>query len=318
MGRRSGTETVVGVVAALLEERTWEQAELARRVGVTTRTLRRAIDELTNHGVPIQQDVENGARVYWSVPSTWLPGARALSGEQVRACARLLARLPRSRTRDGLLIHLLGPAAGGGADMPAHEAVLEALEDSARDRRACRLRYRSTTTGRLETRHVSVQRIAHGDRTRFVGVCHRSGTLKWFRLDRADVAEPDEREPYRARPDEEVRTFVEGSLDGYKGAGVSERCVFHVRDPEARWVAGNLPSGRMTIKRHENGICVTVHTTAPRVLARYLVGLGEAVRVDTDVLRDHLVELAAQALAGSRATRIEARGGRRNSAAGLR
>ena len=46
MGARSSTETALRVLAALLDEPTWKQAELARHVGVSTQTVKRCLEEL--------------------------------------------------------------------------------------------------------------------------------------------------------------------------------------------------------------------------------------------------------------------------------
>lgn len=50
MGQRSATEAVVAVILAFLEERTWIQAELARRVGVGVPRLRKVLDQLSSEG----------------------------------------------------------------------------------------------------------------------------------------------------------------------------------------------------------------------------------------------------------------------------
>jgi len=74
-----------------------------------------------------------------------------------------------------------------------------------------------------------------------------------------------------------------------------------VRLPEARWVALNLPSG-LTVDPHEgvaDGVRVRCSTAAVLRVARFVVGLGEAARVDTPELAGCVRELARGALAGA-------------------
>jgi len=299
---------------ALIEERTWEQSALAKKCGVETRAIRRALDELTLLGVPLERDEENGSRVYWSVPKGWLPGARALTGKQVAECVRLLARLPRTERRDALLEQLLGRT----PDVPApdaRETALRVLEDSVVQRVAARVMYRSTKSGDARERFLSVQRIAHGERSRFVALCHETMKLKWFRLDRADRAELDDARPYHKRLDEEVDAFVAGSFDGFRRESLM-RCTFFVRDPEARWVVDTLPSAVATIERRDGGAAFTLETNGVDVLARYLVGLGDAVRIDgPEPLERGVMRLAASALRKRSPLRVIAPGERERNRA---
>lgn len=314
MGRRKGVETAVAIMEAFRARRTWTQAELARHVEITPRALRVALVECQRAGMPIEREEEHRALVYWSVPEWW---SRGLADEEVRACARLVARLPSTKERDRLLSRLLGREAATAADAPS-ERVLRALEDGAATRRSLSIAYRSSREEGPTSRHVSIARIEHGPRARFLAVCHRSGALKTFRVDRVAAAALDEREPFRPVTEQAVAAYVAGSLDGFHGDALVD-CAFVVTAPEASWVVGNLPPGALHVERLGRGCRVTVRTTALVVLARYLVGLGDAVRIETPALALAVLALAERAVAAAAATSAPkplVRVGGRNSAPG--
>ena len=54
MGQRSGTATAIQIMQALLQQRTWTQAALARELDIGVPALRKRLDELTNAGVPLE------------------------------------------------------------------------------------------------------------------------------------------------------------------------------------------------------------------------------------------------------------------------
>lgn len=191
MGRRSATESVLGVLAAFIEHPTWEQAELARRIGCTTRTLRKWLDELSTFGVPLERQAEE-PKVYWSLPNDWFPRGHVITNADASTCVRLLARLPRSETRDHLIHRLLGPAAIAFARVDREEHapfVLPALEDSMQSRTTLRIFYESLHSASKRRRFVSVHHIDYDSPVRFVATCHEHGTLRWFRADRIHASE---------------------------------------------------------------------------------------------------------------------------------
>lgn len=286
------------ILVAFVEARTWEQADLARHVDLTVRALRDNLKAMAQH-LPIERQADP-PRVYWSAPAGWLPGAASLTSAQVAACARLLARLPRTADRDELLRRLLDPRRPPPPTNPVDashaEGGLRAVEDGCAGGHAVNLLYRSAHRGgHGEPRRVSVQRIVYGPFARFVAVCHRDDILKWFRVDRVVVASPAPGEPFRARSAEEVRAFVDGSVDGFRRGDAPLACRFFVRDPEARWVVGNLPSAPAKVRAVEGGTVVSLETAGLVPLARFLVGLGDAVRVETPVLRRMVHSLASAA-----------------------
>ena len=82
MGRRTSSATVTKNIMALLDQPTWTQASLARRVGVKARTIRTHLNDLVEAGVPLERE-EDHPHVYWSVPRGWFPGGHVLGDEQI-------------------------------------------------------------------------------------------------------------------------------------------------------------------------------------------------------------------------------------------
>ena len=72
MGQRSSTVTVVQLVQAFLEQRTWTQKALAERLEMTTPAVREKLKEL--QGIFRLEREEDHPHVYWSVPKDWFPG----------------------------------------------------------------------------------------------------------------------------------------------------------------------------------------------------------------------------------------------------
>jgi hypothetical protein len=92
VGARSNTETIVAILEAFLDRRTWRKAELACHLGVTTSTIHKRLCELQPHGIPLSEEREH-PHVYWSVPKTWYPGGCAA----VQSCVTTQADAQRRR-----------------------------------------------------------------------------------------------------------------------------------------------------------------------------------------------------------------------------
>ncbi|MCA9641816.1 MAG: winged helix-turn-helix transcriptional regulator, partial [Myxococcales bacterium] len=213
MGARSSTETALRVLAALLEQRTWKQAELARHVGVETQTVKRCLEELEAAGVPLESEKDH-PHVYWSVPRSWLPDGVNLPRQLL---ADLLRRVARGATStDDRLLHHLVSAAPGLSDIvervrASHMAdgtgfsssMMAALED-AWDSHAVLLTYRKHRKAPLEARVCSpacfVDRHRH-----LLARCHATGVAKRFRLDRIERVHDMQGEEHRPLSDDEIK-----------------------------------------------------------------------------------------------------------------
>lgn len=303
VGTRSSTETIVAILKALLDRRTWKQADLARHVGISTAALHKRLMELQANGIPLDSEREH-PHVYWSVPKHWYPGGVLFTGDQVEQIFRQLSRLPKSKARNQLIDSLLKfmPHASPVAAVvppdatPREEQHLPVIEDAASQGVALRFRYFSANRGSEGLRQASVHRVVLGPRARFVATCHRSGDLKWFRIENVSESKLDPSDPYRPAEPETVERFLRASLDGFHTGGPSRKHEFFVREPEARWVARNMIDD-MQAMEVAGGIHVAVETAALGRLARYVVGLGDAGRPLTPELMAEVVALARGALA---------------------
>jgi predicted DNA-binding transcriptional regulator YafY len=301
VSRKSASATVAGALAAFIERPTWGQAELARHLGVTSRALKRCLEDLAEV-VPLEREEEPPA-VYWSVPHVWVPKGLVLTGEQVPELLRILIRSKGSTSRDKLIRAV--SACISGAEAPdasrvvtpttrPEERLLSILEDAAARRVPVRMRYHSASTGALDERVVSVENTVEGDRVRFVGTCHASGRLQWFRVDGVTEAVLDPTLAFVAAPDGAANRFISESVDGFHD-GEPTDCVVFVRDPEARWVVKNLPTP-MTQHRVEGGVRLSKFCAGGPVVARWVLGLGDAAIAESPRLRRTVVEIATRAL----------------------
>lgn len=312
VGQRSSTETAIALIQAFLEQRVWKQADLARRLEMTTPAVRRRLDEMTEAGFPLEREEEH-PHVYWSVPKGWFPGGLLVKREEVPELLRLLGRLPRTKARDALLQTILeripqqaqsqiAPVVAPTVS-PREDEHLTTIEDSARAKQALRFRYYTASRGIEGVRHASVHAVFPAPPARFVATCHRSNQLRWFRVENVSDASLDSNEPYRPASSEHVGAFLAESLDGYREEVPSTQISFFVREPESRWVVRNLPTGMKAEHDPKGGIHVTAQTSALLLAARYVVQLGEAARPETPALAEKVVEIAAGALRNARTAR---------------
>jgi predicted DNA-binding transcriptional regulator YafY len=309
MGRRSGAETPAGIMLAFFRCHRWRQAELARELGVTVETLVRSLRVLSDQGMDLTRDDSDKPHIWWRVPKNWAPSGVLFAREETPSLLRALARSPRTTERDALLAHAARSARVGDGAASQVEALsfsdierswLSTVEDAAERRVALRMRYYTARGGKSEWRHASVEHVIVGPPARFVALCHRSGTLKWFRVENLSHAKLDPDTPYREHDPIEVRRFVRESVDGFHGEGAPVECAFVVREPEARWVRTSLLSG-MTIDPDEevsDGVRVRCSTAGVLRVARFVVSLGGAATVETRELAACVREIAKGVLEG--------------------
>lgn len=303
MGQRTTSETLIGVIVAFWRQPVWSQAELAREVGVSPRVVRRYLDELTVAGWPLARE-EDHPHVYWSVPKGWFPAGVLLDSEAVASLVRGLVRIPPSVTRSRLLTTIASHAPAPILDIlsrvvpprssEVEENLLPILLDGLAESAPLRLKYWTASRGSLNTRTVSVQRVLVGPPTRFVAWCHSSNALRWFRLDNASAVSKEPALDFHSVDDLDVDALIQESVDGFHGHE-RVKIAFRVRDPDARWVAQNLPDG-LTCTVDEAGILVEAETGGLLPIARFVVGLGDVAQCQTPELVKMVRELAAGAI----------------------
>lgn len=305
MGQRGRTESVTAVMAALFTRKSWQQAELARQVGLSTEALRKLLREMVASGIEVEQSVEH-PHVYWKRPKTWFPGGVLFKEELVPDLLRQLRRLSRSKVRERLLAVIAeqlpvraklaaAPPVVTRTSSEQEETYVPIIEDSAARKIPLFMKYLTTSRGKISDRHASVHLVDPGPPARFIATCHRNDDLRWFRVDSLVSGRVDDRERFRDHDAAAVSAFRAASLDGYKGEGAPIACSFFVRDPEARWVCNNLLEG-MQVETLHDGIRVRIETSAVLRLARFVVGFGAAAKPETSVLAETVIDLARGAL----------------------
>lgn len=311
MGQRSQTETLAGIYQAFLRRRTWKQADLARELAISVEPLRRILNELSEKGMPLHRE-EDHPHVYWSVPKDWFPSAVIFKSDELPELLRQLRRVPQGQGRKRLLEIVLSRLPGADAGDPSaavvarqaspnEEQYLSVVEDSAIRGVALFLRYYTSSRGDVGERYASVHRVHVGPPARFIATCHRSGTLKTFRVDGIVSASLNIGQRYRPALEGELEAYERASLDGFHDGGSAKPFVFFVRNPEARWVKNNLLHG-MQVETLTDGVRITTFTTALSRLARFVVGLGAAAVPETAALAGEVSLLARGALANATTT----------------
>lgn len=307
MGQRTSSETVVAIIVAFWRQRVWSQADLARECGVSARAVRRHLEALSAAGWPFERE-DDHPHVYWSVPKAWFPGGMLLEPSAVASLVSLLMRVPSSVARGRLLKVITDQTPNIVVEAlqrvvpprstEVEEKHLPTLLDSLADDVPLRLRYWTARSGTLSSRTVSVQRVLVGPPTRFVAWCHTARELRWFRLDYVSDAGTDTTAVFHHVADGQVEALISESVDGYHGEQ-RLRIAFFVRDPDARWVAMNLPDG-LSGTTEDGGLLVEAETTGLLPVARFVVGLGGAAECRTPELAKLVQELASGALANAK------------------
>jgi predicted DNA-binding transcriptional regulator YafY len=316
MGQRTATDTLFGIVAAFVEQRTWTQAALARKLEVGTETIRRRLEELSASGLTLHREEER-PHVYWSVPKDWFPGALAFKADEAADLMRLVARAPRSRLRERLVsivvgrlpnLGAAGAAAAGaqGLDLvrapalsPEEERALAVVEDAARQKIVLKMRYFTASRRKVTWREASVHRVEVGARRQFIATCHVHGELRRFRVSNVLDAKLDKGAAFRAVSKSALGRFEAESLAGYHADAPPVLCAFFVRDPEADWVSRNLPDDAIEEEPAHDGARFRVETRGLPVLARFVAGLGDAARPETPELAAEVARIARGALANA-------------------
>ncbi|BDZ46772.1 helix-turn-helix transcriptional regulator [Naasia aerilata] len=218
----SGTTTTSRVLALLdllQTHRHWTGAELTRRLGVTTRTLRRDVDRLRGLGYRVDS-VPGVAGGYRLMAGSALPPLLLTDDEAVAMAVGLRAAAVQALADGGVtaltalakLEHLLPPALrgrvnalggsvqpGGTGPAPVSPDLLGQLALACRDTE--RIRFRYVAADGVESRRVvEPHSLVAGDRAWFLVAWDRDrGDWRTFRVDRiSDLTQT--RVPFSPRP----------------------------------------------------------------------------------------------------------------------
>ncbi|WP_171074034.1 helix-turn-helix transcriptional regulator [Nonomuraea basaltis] len=223
---------------SLLQSRAdWTGAELAERLGVGLRTVRRDIDRLRELGYPVDAtpgvaggyrlgvgaalpplllDDEEAVAVAISLRTAATGSVAGLEEGSLRALAKLQQVLPsRLRHRVSAFQAATVPLAGAaGAAAPAVNAdLLTAIAAACRDHRRLRLRYQGRDG--ISERELEPHRLVHTPR-RWYLLAWDVGRQDWrtFRVDRIQVplGMPGARFTPRTPPQEDVAAYVSRAI----------------------------------------------------------------------------------------------------------
>lgn len=314
MGTRSAYETIARVVQAFTDARTWKQADLARRVDITSERAGKVMHELELAGMPLERD-EEPPYVYWSVPPHWFPGGVVFAEEDWPVLVHALARISDEPRKKRLLGRLLKGRLGQGFDVGAVERLASAVEATPLSQqeqalvlliesalmqvKPIRIKYFSSSSGAFDWRYITPVKVQTEPRARIAAVCHRSRTLKWFRVDNVERSELATTEPAAAIDPSAVELFVKTSVDGFND-GSEETYSFIVRLPEGHWVKRNLLSGmRVDEQFYSEQVFRVVARGAGLVVARFVCGLGGIATAEGETLKAAVRQLATETLASN-------------------
>ncbi|GII82457.1 transcriptional regulator [Sphaerisporangium siamense] len=287
-------------------------AELARRLEVDERTVRRYVLRLVELGVP----VEGGRGRYGGyrlLPGYKLPPLMFSEDEAAAVVLGLMAgrrtglAVGESATESALAkVSRVLPAASrerveavaGAVDLTGRAATaprpaartLLTLAEAARRRRRVRLAYRSWRGEASERELDSYGLVFHAGRWYVTGFDHLKGEVRTFRLDRVAAAEPLETVfPDPGDFDPVARVMESLSSVPYRH---EVRVVLETTLAEAGRL---LPRSVATLAETEDGVLVTSRADRLDGMARMLASLGVPFTVlAPDALRQEVAALAAR------------------------
>ncbi|TYB42050.1 helix-turn-helix transcriptional regulator [Actinomadura chibensis] len=303
------TTRVLAMLELLQANHRMGGGELAWRLGVDERTVRRYAARLDDLGVPVTAD-RGRYGGYRLLPGYKLPPLMLTDDEATAVVLGLLAArrtgltgpgaesalakvqrvLPAAlRDRVQALRDTLGfTAPARDAAAPDTAAVLT-LAAAARERRRVRLRYRSWRGEDTERDLDAHGLVFHSGRWYVTGHDHRSGEVRTFRVDRVVSAEPGD-----------ARYEVPGDADPVRDVTMSLARVPYAHEVEVLLDAGleearrRVPAAVATLTAEPGGgVLLTARAERLDGMARMLAGLGFGFTVRRPgELRGHVRDLA--------------------------
>jgi predicted DNA-binding transcriptional regulator YafY len=230
-----GTSSRALALLSLLQtHRYWSGADLAARLDVSLRTLRRDVDRLRELGYPVQAQpgVDGGYQLAAgaSLPPLVLDDEEAVAlavglmaaaqssvagtaESSMRALAKVVQVMPARLRRQAEALQAMVDPAGGAMPSTVDPQALTAIAQACRDQERLRFGY-TAAGGQTRTRHVEPHRMVSLGR-RWYLVCYDLDRHDWrtFRLDRlTGVERTGARFAPRALPAPDAATFVRESL----------------------------------------------------------------------------------------------------------
>lgn len=212
---------VLALLSLLQNHRFWPGGELADRLEVSPRTLRRDVEQLRDLGYPVQASRGVGGG-YQLAPGGSLPplvvddeeavavvlglrriadgGVGGVAEAAVRALAKVVAVLPvrLRRTANDLQAALPRTDSGGRVHRQVDIGVLTSVAAACRDRETLAFGYRNRDGGESSRRVEPHTLVPHGSQWYLVAYDLAAADWRTFRLDRIVDITPSRR-PFRPR-----------------------------------------------------------------------------------------------------------------------
>ncbi|WP_230420858.1 helix-turn-helix transcriptional regulator [Actinomadura soli] len=311
-GASHPTTRVLAMLELLQANHRMRGGELARRLGVDERTVRRYAARLEDLGVPVvaERGRHGGYRLMpgYKLPPLMLTDDEAtavvlglLAGRRIglpaQATESALAKVQRvlptalrdrvQALRDTLGFTASAPGAGRDAAAPDTGAVLT-LAAAARERRRVRLRYRSWRDAETERDLDPYGLVFHSGRWYVTGHDHRSGEIRTFRVDRVISAEPGT-----------ARYEIPGGVDPVQHVIRSLARVPYAHEVEVLLettlaeARRRIPATTASLTEEDGGVVMNARAERLDGMARMLAGLGFPFVVRRPAeLRGHVLDLA--------------------------
>ncbi|MDL4812712.1 helix-turn-helix transcriptional regulator [Actinomadura opuntiae] len=282
--------------------------ELAARLGVDERTVRRYAARLDDLGVPVVAD-RGRYGGYRLMPGYKLPPLMLTDDEAAAVVLGLIAGrrlgLPGQATESALAkVQRVLPTALRdrvqalrdtlGFTLPARDAAAPStgavltLAAAVRERRRVRLRYRSWQGADSERDLDPYGLVFHSGRWYVTGHDHRSGEVRTFRVDRIASADPGTA-TYDIPAGIDPVQHVTRSLAGVPYAHEVEVLLETTLDQARR----RIPATVATLTETDGGVVMTTRAEHLDGMARMLAGLGWPFVIRRPAeLREHLRALA--------------------------
>ncbi|APA95506.1 helix-turn-helix transcriptional regulator [Nocardia seriolae] len=287
------------LLSLLQSPREWPGSELAERLGVTDRTVRRDIDRLRELGYPVEATM-GAAGGYRLVAGAAMPpllvddeeavaiavGLRAAAGSavagieeaSVRALTKIEQVLPAKLRRR---VRVLGAAtvSPGSSANPVDPELLTALAAAVTNRERVRFAYQSAEGNETRRNIEPVGLVPYRHRWYLVGYDLDRNDWRSFRADRIQRVQPTgARFTPRELPASDPAAYVLGARTDWGTA----RLHFHVDiDGPAEKVIGRLGEGPGEIVPRDDAACVLDmwRDDLPEWVAHRLLELGFAFAV---------------------------------------
>lgn len=287
-------------------------SELARRLEVDGRTVRRYIVTLQDLGIPVEAThgryggyrlrpgfklppllftEEEALAVALGLIAARRSGLAATAPATEGALAKMERVLPEAvRTRIQALEETIAFTETPVQPQPASGDALLTLSTAAHHRRRVWIRYRDAAGAKSEREFDAYGLVYHAGRWYVVGHDHRSGEIRTFRVDR--VAAVEEREAtFERPPDFDAARQLEYALATLPWGEEIEVVIYAPVEQLRAWV----PAHFATLEETDGGVVLRSQADDLAMAARYLIWLGHPFVVRSPAaLNDELRRIAAE------------------------